>query len=437
MEGSPVRGQPKVHLIQLNESSNLENFQVELVRIIGSEFKHAQIFCGVVDVDSNGLMLPAWIRSHLERHPALQKKLEQGEMVGVGAVEDNPVPRPAAAARSNVILIPMLSDGHLIAAIGLISPIGEPPLSAEEIEAARQLAYDASPILVRLQQIARLERDNQELLAKAERLAQVEQEIVALREESNTLDAILRMRSHQQVNVAHELRTPLAAVRGYARMILDGRSGEINEKQKEYLRIVTDNTNRLITLVAWMSYVSELSAQHFKLSTFDFRNIWNQCAEERQTTLSEKSLKLTQHVAQEPFVMIGDREKLTYVLDELLTGAVKLAAAGGTITVDLSHGREGEVSFKISQTGGQIPPDVLSKIFDRSFNTVVKPTAQNPQSTAINLSGVYDIVGMHGGRVFVNNTGQGAAFLFTLPAVTAGDEENCHEQAINSSRRRR
>ena len=220
-------------------------------------------------------------------------------------------------------------------------------------------------------------------------------------------------------------------------MILDGRGGDINDKQKEYLRVVTDNTNRLITLVSWMSYVSELSAQHFKLSTFDFRDIWNRCAEERQATLSEKSLKLTQRVAPEPFVLIGDRDKLAYVLDELLAGAVKLAAAGGTITVDVTHGREGEVSFKLSETGGQIPPDMLSKIFDRSFNTVLKPTAQNPQSSAINLSGVYDIVGMHGGRVFVNNTGQGATFLFTLPAVTAGDEENSHEQAINSSRRRR
>ena len=98
---------------------------------------------------------------------------------------------------------------------------------------------------------------------------------------------------------------------------------------------------------------------------------------------------------------------------------------------------EKEVSFKLTETGAEIPPDALNKIFDRPFNTVTKPTAQNTDSSAISLSGVYDIVGMHGGRVFVNSiAGQGATFLFTLPAVMSG-EENSHEQAVNSSRRRR
>ena len=116
---------------------------------------------------------------------------------------------------------------------------------------------------------------------------------------------------------------------------------------------------------------------------------------------------------------------------------MKLADTGGTITAQLSHSREGEVSFKLSQTGETISPDVLRKIFDRPFNAVTKPTAQPLESGAISLSGVYDVVGMHGGRVFVNSTaGRGATFLFTLPTVSVEEEKN-HEQAVNSSRRRR
>src|SRR5947207_14528297 len=107
MEGSPVRGQQKVSVVQLNESADVQSFQSEIVRLIGSEIKHAQIFFGVVDPASKTLQLPAWIRSHLERHPPLQRKLEQGELVGISAAEENPVPRPAAAARSSVVLIPL------------------------------------------------------------------------------------------------------------------------------------------------------------------------------------------------------------------------------------------------------------------------------------------------------------------------------------------
>src|SRR5436853_3255960 len=98
-------------------------------------------------------------------------------------------------------------------------------------------------------------------------------------------------------------------------MILDGRGGEINDTQRQYLRIVTENTNRLIALVGWMSYVAELSAQHMKLSTFDFRDLWSDCVNRSQDKLAGKSLKLTQRVAEERFVLIGDREKLGYVLN--------------------------------------------------------------------------------------------------------------------------
>jgi signal transduction histidine kinase len=245
------------------------------------------------------------------------------------------------------------------------------------------------------------------------------------------------MRSHLQINVAHELRTPLAAIRGYTRMILDGRGGAVNDTHREYLRVVTENTNRLINLIGWMSYVGELSGQHFKLSSFDLREAWNAAARAAQSKLADKSLVLSQRIPDEAFALIGDREKLEYILNEVLGLAIRLADVGSTMTAELSHGREGEIHFKLAQKGAAIPADTLSTIFDRPYNAFTKLTAQNMESGAINLSGVYDVVGMHGGRVFVNNTaGQGVTFLFTLPSVMAGEEKN-NEQTVNSGRRRR
>jgi signal transduction histidine kinase len=438
MEGSPVRGQQKLFITQLNACDDLQSFHAETVRLLGSEFKYADVFFGVVDASAKMLQLPVWIKSHLERHDGLVHKLEKGEMVGISVAEDTPMPRPASAGRSSVFLIPLVSADRLIAAFGLVSPFDGPQLSAEDIESARQLAYSAAAILTRLQEIERLRSENVALVARAERSDRREEELQAVTDDKNSLDAIIQMHLHQEVNVAHELRTPLAAIRGYVRMILDGRGGEINDKQREYLRIVTDNTNRLITLVGWMSYVSELSVQYLKLSTFDFRTVLNECGDSVQSKLTEKSLKLTRRIPEEPFVLIGDREKLACVVDDLLGAAVMLAQAGGVITVELSHGRDREINFKLSETGAEIPAEALSGIFERPFNTVTKPTAQNRESGVISLSNVYDIVAMHGGRVFVNsNAGRGATFLFTLPAITAGVEENSHEQAVNSGRRRR
>jgi len=368
----------------------------------------------------------------------LFKKLEQGEMTGISHSEENPILRPASAARSSVVLIPLAGEGVFQGVIGLVSPMDIPPLSAEEIEVVRQLAYDASPIMARLQEIEALRRDMKHLNAVASRAEEAERSLAALAEQKNELDAVIQMRSHLQANVAHELRTPLAAIRGYTRMILDGRGGDINATQREYLRIVTENTNRLIGLISWMSYLAELSAQHLKLSRFDLRDVWLASVSSAQQILTEKSLKLAANIPEESFLMVGDQEKLGFVLSELIAAAAKCSAESGTISVDFSHGREKEVTIKISEKGASIPSDVLNRIFERPFNTISRPPEQNAPTDVINLSGVYDIVGMHGGRVFVNSTaGQGATFLFTLPAVSMGNEENSHEQAINSGRRRR
>jgi signal transduction histidine kinase len=269
-----------------------------------------------------------------------------------------------------------------------------------------------------------------------DRVRLLEERVGKLIEEKAALDAIIQMRSYLQVNVAHDLRTPLAAIRGYTRMILDGRGGEVNDVQKEYLRIVTDNTNRLISTVSWMSNVAELSARHFKLSTFDLRRAWAECVDANRQSLRDKTLNLTEQIPDEEFVIIGDREKLTYALTELFAAAVRFSDPGGTIAVEFSNGREKQVTVKISEKSASIPTDALDTIFDPSFNRTGKPAAHNMDAGAVSLSGVYDVVGMHGGRVFVNSTsGQGATLMFTLPAVTSGGEEKSHEQAVNSSSR--
>jgi signal transduction histidine kinase len=276
------------------------------------------------------------------------------------------------------------------------------------------------------------------LASAAERAKYAEEHLAALNEEKNSLDAIIRMRSHLQANVAHDLRTPLGTIRGYARMILDGRTGEVNDTQRKYLQIITDNTNRLIALISWMSYIADLNAQHLDLSTFDLRDVWLECVVASRQKLSKESLKLIEQIPEETFVTIGDRKQLARAFNELIAAAMQYSEPGGTITAEFAHGREREMTVKISAKGAAIPANILSETFERSFSTIARPAAQNTNGGAIDLSDVYNVVGMHGGRFFVNSVAaQGAAFLFTLPAVLDDGEENNHEQTVHSSRRRR
>ncbi|HYR88864.1 MAG TPA: GAF domain-containing sensor histidine kinase [Terriglobia bacterium] len=414
MEGSPVRGEYRKRDTHPVREGKIQIFRAELTRLLSSQLPNTEGFLALID-KSRGLHFPAWVRVHLDRRPALYEKLERGEVVGISHTEENPVPRPAASARSNVLLIPVIDDTVLYGVIGLVYPMDGPHLSHEGLETVRQFAQHAAPVLAR------------------------EEEIEALLQEIKSLKSLIRMGAHSQSNLAHELRTPLAAVRGYARMILDGRAGEISNTQRDYLTVITENANRLIHLVSWMSHVAQQSAHNFKLSTFDLRNVWTDCVASQEAALRHKSINLVQHIPDESFAMIGDQEKMSYVLSYLIAIALRLNHSEGRITAEFSHGREQEVTIKITSDGEDIPSEMLGKIFERSVNAIPALPPQNADVSEFSLSGIYDVIGMHGGRVFVNSKpGAGATFLFTLPAVVIdGEEKSDHEQAVNSSRRRR
>src|SRR5262245_582638 len=185
VDGSPVRGPEKDPIIRLNESTDLQTFQAELIRLVKTDVKHAEILFSYVENRSRSLSLPMWIQSHLEKHPGLRHRLDDGEMVGFSNVEDGPVREQVNGGPSSVVLVPIVSDATLHAVIGLVSAVKDPQPSAEDIESVRQLAHVAAPILVRLCTIEKLR---------------------TAVEERNALQVFAQMRSHLEANIAHDLR---------------------------------------------------------------------------------------------------------------------------------------------------------------------------------------------------------------------------------------
>ena len=429
MGGIPVRGLSKTSFGRLNQVKDPENFHAELVRLIRGDFQHIEVFFGLFDVASKVLHVPSWLRSHLERHPGLIVKLDEGEMVGITHEPDTSA-RRAGAAPASVVLIPLLSDGRLQAAIGLVSPLDGPHLSAEEIEAVRHIAHEASPILARLHEIESLRRQNRELAEKAERAAIAEANLAKVIDERIRFEALIKIASHVQSNIAHDLRTPLGAIRGYAGMILDGRAGDTNDTQREYLRIITENTNRVINIANWMSHVADLGGQPIAVGAVDLRELWAESVRAAQGLFSSKAITLTQRIPQESFEIIADREKLGFAFQEILSAAVKLSEAGSAIAAEFSQGRQREVIVKITAKGSGIRAEALSGIFDHSTSTA--GVSQTDKERQMNLSSVHDVIGMHGGRLFVKSAaGEDCTLWFTLPNITLGSEDKSHEQTFN------
>jgi len=413
-------------LINLSDATSVSDFQARLVRGIAGHIQHGKVLAVLQAAESGELdfdqlkysdeaspVSAAWLKSHLERHPELPRKLKQGEMVGVTQLEGSTTPQPAGVRRS-LMLLPVIVEGQLGGVIGLVLPVDGLQLPEEEVEFARQASLYISPMFARVREIERLRSD---------------------RRDNESLKAILEMQAHLQSNVAHELRTPLATVRGYTRMILDGRAGEIAQTQRDYLNIVTENANRLISLVNWMSHVLQYGAQHLTVAAADLRDIWSQALKSQDAVIAEKAIQVMENIPAEPFVTTCDRGKLEYVFNSLLANALRCTDNGGKIVVEFSRGRQREITVKVTDFGGGLPPEQVGKIFERSYGTSF--SSANPTETG--LAGVYDIVGLHGGRLFVNSrTGEGSTFLFTLPAVRQDSEEKSgDDQAVNPGRRRR
>jgi signal transduction histidine kinase len=200
-------------------------------------------------------------------------------------------------------------------------------------------------------------------------------------------------------------------------MVLDERAGPINSTQREYLTIVSENSNRLVSLINWISNLVQLTGERLRLEFVDLRELWRESRRTIQATATERSIKIVEKIPSEPFTVLGDREKLAQVFNTLLQNAVKFTDPGGEISVEFSGAPEDNRTVRISDTGVGIPPELLEKIFDR-YHATDNPPQRGQDTAGMGFSLVHDIIRLHGGKIVVTSkVGEGSSFVFTLPPL--------------------
>jgi len=214
-------------------------------------------------------------------------------------------------------------------------------------------------------------------------------------------------------NVSHELRLPLALIRGYAEMLDDGELGELQSDQQHPVAVIARRSRMLSELVEDITLILGAETRPPEWKPVALHEIVRVAVDEFRIRADETGLTLQSDVADVPPVS-GSLIYLRRVLDNLLNNAIKFTPEGGKITVRVWQENAG-VMLEVRDTGIGIPADQLERIFDR-FYQVDGSIRRRYGGVGLGLALVKELVNLHGGHVEVESQfGEGSAFIVTLP----------------------
>lgn len=221
------------------------------------------------------------------------------------------------------------------------------------------------------------------------------------------------------VNItSHELRTPLTIIKSYLWMLDNGKGGELNAKQKEYLTKAMGGAERMLALINDTLNVARLEGGRVQLTIekIDLKELYKEIDEEIKIKAEEKNLWYHSVVDPNLWAVYADKSKLREIFLNFLSNAVKYTATGG-ITVKLDNFGEKEVKVSIIDTGRGVKSEDLPRLFnkfgrlDNSFSTIAEVGG-----TGLGLYITKSMVEKLGGKVGVESEGlgKGSTFWFTL-----------------------
>ncbi len=247
------------------------------------------------------------------------------------------------------------------------------------------------------------------------KVAERTQELVIANRRLRELD---RMKSAFVSNVSHELRTPLTSIKGSVDNMLDGLTGQLNEKQIRYVTRIKSNTDRLARLINDLLDLSIIEAGRIELkpTSLPLATLILEVAETLRQVAEEKLISLNIDSSDVTVTAWADRDKISQVLTNLISNAVKFTPSHGKVKVAIQKNGDEWLQVSVTDTGPGIPPEEANRIFDE-FYQITQPDKQKTKGTGLGLAISKSLVEMHGGKIWVKSEmDKGSTFFFTLPA---------------------
>ncbi|MFO1349278.1 MAG: PAS domain S-box protein [Gammaproteobacteria bacterium] len=322
---------------------------------------------------------------------------------------------PAPHDRARAAASAALADPHTPSEFEAVRKNGA-PITLQIL--ARAIVWDGRPA----EQVAVIdvtERKRAEL--------QLSRTNAELRAANDELAASARAKDAFLASMSHELRTPLNAVLGLSEILQTGSSGTLNDKQRQYARMIHDSGRHLLALITDILDIASVGAGKMSLH-FDDVLVDSICRASLQMVKQDadkKHLHIGVHIDPQVCAMRADERRLIQILVNLLSNSIKFTPSGGNIGLQVTGNAEAQIiQFTVWDTGIGVPREAMKRLF-QPFVQLDDRLAREHSGTGLGLSLVYYMVEMHGGSIAVESEpGKGSRFVASLPwlQIDMGDD---------------
>lgn len=236
----------------------------------------------------------------------------------------------------------------------------------------------------------------------------------ALRERTDALEAVDRLKTTFLANISYEIRTPLTSISGFSEALEAGLAGALSPKQREYIHDIRRSSDDLTAIIDAIIDLSAIDAgaMELKLQTLDVAELLKGATARVMSALERRNQTISIEVAVNVPEIRGDRFRLEQVLGHLLSNAIGFSPAGAKITMGARRAKE-MVQVWVSDTGRGMDQEFLGKAFER-FQS--KPSSGSHRGPGLGLALVKSFTELHGGRVsLVSKVDHGTTVVCTLP----------------------
>ncbi|MGD6960143.1 cell wall metabolism sensor histidine kinase WalK [Rossellomorea aquimaris] len=223
-------------------------------------------------------------------------------------------------------------------------------------------------------------------------------------------------------NVSHELRTPLTTMRSYLEALAEGAWQDENIAP-QFLDVTQNETERMIRLVNDLLQLSKMDSKDYRFNKdwVDFILFFHKIIDRFEMT-KNVNVTFNRFLPDKAMFVEVDQDKITQVLDNIISNALKYSPEGGTITFKTIE-KNGYIEISVSDQGLGIPKENLEKIFER-FYRVDKARTRQMGGTGLGLAIAKEMISAHGGDVWATSTeGKGTTITFTLPYDSTQEDD--------------